>query len=288
MNKLQQLKRLNFPFACRVLFIYMKKAMGLSVKTKDNVYLAYLYCLERCNLRHVKEEKDCFKVVTGDGIFLYLRKFPSSDAQVLHQIWTEKEYETVTEHIKKNFSGKKLRIIDAGANVGYASVFLFSRLRDRYDLEFIIIEPGTDNVAILERNFRANNMDRYHIEKAGLFNKSCFLQIRSDFRDGKEWSLRVEESAVQTDLKGVEVLDLLGRYNWDNVDFFKIDIEGSEKHLFENQDYAARFLQKSKLISIEIHEEFITAGTIKKTLADNNFEYFSHGEITVGHNQLLK
>jgi len=285
MNKLRQLRRLDLLLAFKVLFIYFKKALRLSGGINDTVYLAYLYTLEHCDLRHVQEEADCFKVVTSDGIFLYLRKYPSSDAQVLYQIWTQKEYETITEHIKKNFSGRKLRIIDAGANVGYASVFMYSRLHDRYDLEFIIIEPSRENLTILEKNFRANNINHIHIEKAGLYNKSCFLDIRSDFRDGKEWSLRVEESVAETDLRGVEVLDILGKYSWDEIDFFKIDIEGAERHLFEDEGYAASFLRKSKLISIEVHEESIKVEKIRQALIDNHFDCFSHGEITIGHNQ---
>jgi FkbM family methyltransferase len=214
-----------------------------------------------------------------------MRKYPSSDAQVLHQIWTEKEYETITERIKNSFSGKKLRIVDAGANVGYASVFMHSRLREQYDLEFIIIEPSAENLAVLEKNFKANDMRHVHIEKAGLYNKSCFLNLRSDFRDGKEWSLRVEESETETGLKAVEVLDILEKYRWENIDFVKIDIEGAERHLFENERYAGVFLSKTKLISIEVHEEFITVDKIRQTLSDNNFDCYSHGEITIGHNR---
>lgn len=288
MNKLLQLKRLSLPLAARMILIYLKKALGFKIKGADHIYLTYFFTLNRCDLRHVKEEENSFRVVTRDGVHLYLRKFPSSDAQVLYQIWTEKEYEVVAAHIKKNFHGKKLRIIDAGANVGYASLFLFRQLRQDYDLEFIIIEPGTDNLALLEKNFRANNMSNYHIEKAGLFNKSCFLNITTDFRDGKDWSLRVEESTSPTGLEGVEVLDILRKYNWDYVDFFKIDIEGSEKHLFEDNNYATRFLDKVRLISIEIHEEFIPGKKIGEVLTGNFFDCFAHGEITIGDNRRFK
>jgi FkbM family methyltransferase len=271
-----------------MLFIYGKKALGRNIQGADYIYLTYLFTLNRCDLRHIGEEKDYFKVVTSDGVFLYMRKYPSSDAQVLHQIWTEKEYEIVTNHIRENFAGKKLRIVDAGANVGYSSLYLFSRLKQDYDLEFIVIEPGENNLEMLKRNFEANGLPHYHIEKAGLFNKSCYLSISTDFRDGKDWSLRVEESAVRTDIKGLEVLDILQKYAWEGIDFFKIDIEGSERFLFEDERYASRFLEKVGLISIEIHDEFNLSGKIEKTLADNNYDRFSHGEITVGYNRKFK
>jgi len=271
-----------------MIWVYCKKALGFTIGGSDYIYLTYLYTLERCDLRHVEEDKDHFKAVTTGGVFLYLRKFPSSDAQVLHQIWTEKEYEVVADHIEKNFHDRQLRIIDAGANVGYASLFLFDRLKRSYDIEFVIIEPGAGNLEVLKRNFGINGLKNYHIEKAGLFNKGCFLNINTDFRDGKDWSLCVEEVDYPTDLKGVEILEVMDKYNWEKIDFIKIDIEGSEKYLFENESYAAGFLRRIKLLSIEIHEEFNIREKIEKGLADNSFTLFAHGEITIGHNLALK
>jgi len=267
-----------------MVWVYFKKMIGITIKGNDHIYLTYLYSLERCGLRHVQEEKDCFKVITENGVYLYLRKFPSSDAQVLYQIWTENEYAVVADLIEKNFRQKQLRIVDAGANIGYASLYLFKRLKDQYDIEFIIVEPGTGNLEVLTKNFEANGLINYHIEKAGLFNKECFLALKTDFRDGKDWSLRVEEANHRTDLRGVEVLSLIKKYNWEYIDFIKIDIEGSEKYLFEDDAYAAGFLSRIKLISIEVHEEFISDKEIVNGLTANSFDSFSHGEITIGHN----
>lgn len=285
MNKLLQFKRLNIPLAFKLLFIYAKRALGRKMGDGDHIYLTYFFTLTRCNLRHVDEEEDCFKVITQDGVFLYIRKYPSSDAQVLHQIWTEKEYEIVTTFIKSKFRAGKLRIVDAGANVGYSSLFLFNRLGRDYDLEFVVIEPGESNLAILKKNFEANRLIEYHIENAGLFNKSCYLMISKDFRDGKDWSLRVEESDLPTELKGIEVMEIMQKYDWDGIDFFKIDIEGSERFLFEDEAYAGRFLEKVGLITIEVHKEFDVAEKVAKAFTEHSFDQFSHGEITIGYNR---
>jgi FkbM family methyltransferase len=270
-----------------LIFIFLKKALGLKIGGADHAYLAYLFALERCDLKHISEGKDFFKVSNKEGVFFYLRKSPSSDAQVLYQIWSEKEYEIVADYIEKNFQKERLRIIDAGANVGYASLYLFHRLKHRFDMEFVVIEPDAGNLDILQRNFEANKLLDYHIEKAGLFNKECYLHIRSDFRDGKEWSLQVEETNEPTDLKGVEIVRTMGKYGWDLIDFMKIDIEGSEKYLFEEDSYVSGFLSKIKLLSIEVHEEYILQKEIEKSLINNSFGHFSHGEITIGHNLQL-
>jgi FkbM family methyltransferase len=288
MKKVKEFKRLSLSLCLKLLYIYARKAVGFKIGDAETVYLAYFFSLIKCDLVHVAEEIDYFEAMNGEGVHLFLRKYPSSDAQVLYQIWKEKEYEVVAEYIKENFSDKSLRIIDAGANVGYASLFLFHELKRHFDLQFIVIEPSKDNIRILKMNFERNGMTRYNVETAGLFNKSCFLKIVTDFRDGKDWSLRVEETTDPSDLRGIEIVDMTRKYDWPSVDFFKIDIEGSEKYLFEDETYARNFLNMIKLLSIEIHKEVDPDCQIEKSLTKNGFDWFRHGEITIGHNRKFK
>jgi FkbM family methyltransferase len=118
------------------------------------------------------------------------------------------------------------------------------------------------------------------VEQAGLFNKACYLKVTTDFRDGKDWSLQVEESPIETNLKGVEVLELMNKYKWEHIDFLKIDIEGAERYLFQDDMYAGRFLSKVKMISIEIHDEYNIEQRILEILKANHFTYVKSGEIT--------
>ncbi len=284
MNKLFEFRRLNFRLAIKLAVTYIRRALKLKPGESDVIYQSYLHTLTTSNFRHISEENDCFEVENKSGIRLYVRKYPSSDSQVLYQIWKENEYEVIADYISTHFKNHKLRIVDAGANVGYASLFLYHSLKDQFELQFVIVEPGEDNLVWLKRNFELNELPNYQIEKAGLFNKSCYLVIKKDFRDGKDWSLRVEESTQATDLKAIEISEILKKNDWDYIDYFKIDIEGSEKCLFEEPAYARNFLEKIKLISIEIHDEMNSRNLILNSFSDNNLKYFSHGEITVGQN----
>jgi FkbM family methyltransferase len=284
MNKLFEFRRLNFRLAIKLAMIYIRRSLKMSSGESDVVYQSYLHTLTRSDFTHIREENDCFEVMNKKGIRLFVRKFPSSDSQVLYQIWKENEYEVVADYISTHFKSHKLRIVDAGANVGFASLFLFHSLKDQFELQFVIVEPGGDNLTWLKKNFQLNGLNNYQIEKAGLFNKSCYLTVKRDFRDGRDWSLRVEESAHATDLRAIQISEILSKNEWDCIDYLKIDIEGSERCLFEEPGYAKNFLEKIKLISIEIHDESESRNLILDSFSDNNLEYFSHGEITIGQN----
>ena len=68
-----------------------------------------------------------------------------------------------------------------------------------------------------------------------------------NFRDGKEWGINLVEDR-SGDIHGFCLEELLSRLPF--VDIVKIDIEGAEKNLFEDNAYAARFLKRNKMFSI--------------------------------------
>lgn len=285
MRKLYQLKRLNFSLAIKILIIYLKRLAGFKWNDRETGYISYLFTLETCHLNHLAEEDNCFKVATSTGISLYLRKYPSSDSTVLQQIWTDQEYGVIVDFIKEKFRQPDLYIVDAGANVGYSSVYFFQHLKSSYNIKLIVVEPSAANLAILEKNFAANHITDYHIEKAGLYNKSCYLRVLKDFRDGSDWSLRVAEETEPTDLRSVELQSLVDKYGWPGIDFCKIDIEGSEHALFRESGYARRMLNLVRLMSIEIHEDAGDRQRILNVLQENDFKSFDHGELTIGYRQ---
>jgi FkbM family methyltransferase len=184
--------------------------------------------------------------------------------------------------MEKNHQSE-IYIVDAGANVGYSSLYLFHHLKSKFKLKFIVVEPSTENLQILKMNFAANNLTDFFIEAAGLYNKSCYLKILNDFRDGRDWSLRIEEAEEPTDLRSVELQSLIKKYDWKGIDFCKVDIEGAEKYIFQDKFYANDFLQNIKIISIEIHDEMNVRQRILDSLDENDFQHFDHGELTIGY-----
>jgi FkbM family methyltransferase len=282
-NKLFQIRRLNLRLSLKVLLIYMKRILGFRLDESETGYLSYLFTLENCDLRHISEEKNYFETSTSFGVKLFLRKHPSSDSQVLQQIWIDKEYQVIVDMIKDKNHQPEICIVDAGANVGYSSLYLFYHLKDRFKLKFIVVEPSTENLEILKKNFAANGLKDFYIEEAGLYNKTCYLKILKDFRDGRDWSLRIEEADEPTDLRSVELQSLIRKYSWTGIDFCKVDIEGAEQYIFQDKSYANHFLENIKMISIEIHDEMNVRQGILDSLDENNFQHFDHGELTIGY-----
>lgn len=128
-----------------------------------------------------------------------------------------------------------------------------------------------------------NNVGKYKILEGGIWNKNANLSLNRDFRDGKEWSINLTEN-VKGEIKGYSLSGLLETYN-QPVDILKIDIEGGEKALFEDQDYSTSFLRKVKIIAIEIHDEFDCREMIYGALKKSNFIYYESGETTIGINK---
>ncbi|MFT3679150.1 MAG: FkbM family methyltransferase [Ferruginibacter sp.] len=287
MKKLAKIFTLSPALAFNVILVYLKKAIGQKISTgsRESGYLHYFNLLLKNNFTHLQELPTVFKVRTAGGVSLFLRKFPSSDFQVIRQIWTDKEYEVVTNLVHQYLSPGRLNIIDAGANVGYSSVYLYEALKKKYKPFIVAVEPSDDNIAILKMNFTENKIQDAVIEKAGLYNKTCYLDIVKEFRDGKEWSFQVQEVEYETSIKAIQPGDILQANNWSMIDFFKMDIEGAERFLFQDGGYARGFLDKTKIIAIEIHHEYNIADQVKSILLENNFSFFEHGELVIGLNK---
>lgn len=286
-QKIKGLSLLNSTLRNRVLKAYLRKLCKLQLTDGEFAMIAYYNMLLRSKSRHVKQIGDMFVFENTQGRRIVARPYPSSDLTLYDQIWLKEEYKGVADLITKNIEGPTLNIIDAGANVGYVVLYLNHLLSEKYDLNFVCIEPSEDNLFVLEKNLLENKIDNVRKLKAGLHNKSCYLKVNRNFRDGKDWSIQVEEAESVTDLKGVEIGDIVESSHWNSIDFLKIDIEGGERHLFADKQYASSFLKKVRIISIEIHEEYNIESRILGTLKENGFSYFQTGEITIGINMLF-
>ncbi|HUR10512.1 MAG TPA: FkbM family methyltransferase [Flavitalea sp.] len=284
MKKLLQLYRAGGKLGMKIFFIYLQKMIRQAPDEKAFALLSYYNLLIDCNLTHEGTFDEGFIFRTDDNVLLHARVPPSSDFTVFRQIWKDEEYKGAVEAIRHRINTTHVNIIDAGANAGYATVYLVKRLQPKFGTKVVCIEPGEANVRILKKNLHINHYDHIVVEQAGLFNKPCHLKVSSDFRDGKEWSLQVEESATVTGLEAVEVSQIRIKNGWKQIDFLKIDIEGAERYLFADESYARGFLEKVRMISIEIHHEYGIEKRILQILKDNHFSYEQTGEITLGVN----
>ncbi len=142
-------------------------------------------------------------------------------------------------------------IVDAGANVGFASVWYANRYPDA---TILAIEPSSNNFAALTRNVRP--YPNVIPIQGALWGERTTLKL-TDPNDG-EASYRVDSPEEFTpiatsEVDAYDVPSLMESFDIDHIDILKVDIEGSEKEVFQT---SAPWIDKVGLIAIELHDRF--------------------------------
>lgn len=206
----------------------------------------------------------------------------SSDSDVFKQIILEEEYKEVVALMSKH-KIKSKNIIDAGANVGYTSIYLSQYFPSA---KILALEPNENTFKRLAYNLQLNNLTNVVKIQKGLWNKDTYLKADYSFRDRQDWAFRLEETTNETEklFETVSVDGLMKSLDWESIDFFKIDIEGGEKVLFQDKE-ELDWLAKVKVMAIEIHDEFNCREDIESILKEHGFSLFYSGELTIGINK---
>ena len=260
---------------------------SLGLQSLLRFYHALKISIQNININHEIKKYAIVnngKIVSNMGILKiifpthkYVLRKRTSDLKVFKQLVIEKEYQCVIDLISKHHV-KINTVIDAGANVGLSMIFFKSIFPN---VQIICIEPDKENCGLISTQIKENGYNNIYIEKAGLWFSTQYLEVKNDFRDGAKWSLRVAAVDYETELKGISLKYLIDKYNLSQIDLLKIDIEGSEKVLFENNQFM-ECLSVTKIICIEVHEEFISKESVKSVLKANNFECYDMLDLIVG------
>ncbi|HEX4372501.1 MAG TPA: FkbM family methyltransferase, partial [Puia sp.] len=174
------------------------------------------------------------------GSFFFLR--PNiSDKAIFQQVFLEEQYKLITSIVTD-----AKYIIDAGGNVGLAARYFHIHYPGA---KIISIEPDQNNIIYLQKN--VNNNDLIIPVKAALWYKSGKVNISNP--EESPSGFMVEERS-EGNIDSFSVTDMLEQYKFPYVDILKIDIEGAEKELFENN--ADTWLPKVKSIIIELHDNY--------------------------------
>lgn len=188
---------------------------------------------------------------------VYLRN-STSDITVFYQVFFQNSYDL-------NYPSPVEVIIDCGANIGLSSIF--------YSVNFpkakiIALEPEENNFNLLVKNCRP--YDNIIPVKAGIWNKNIGLEMIN--KTGQPWEMQVVESdAPNADVEAVSVPYLLEKYNLKSIDILKIDIEGSEKELFETD--SEKWLPLTRTLVIELHDHYRKGASQSFFRAVHKYEY---------------
>jgi FkbM family methyltransferase len=135
-------------------------------------------------------------------------------------------------------------IVDAGANIGFASIYFANRWPNA---RIVAIEPDHENFEMLVENTK----DYPNITPvlAAVWKESVKLDL---FDPGKgSWALQTK---VSTDgrVDGLTLPEIMRRYEMKRIDVLKMDIEGAEREVFEGY---ADWIDRIGSLLIEIHDD---------------------------------
>jgi FkbM family methyltransferase len=217
------------------------------------------------NKKEFKENQMITIEVSGYSHEIFLRA-KTSDLPTFYQCIFNKEYD-----IKLSTPPKT--IIDLGANIGLTSLFFNSKYPEA---KIIAVEPEKSNFELLEKNtLKIKNIT---ILEAGIWNKDASLIVKDDNRGNYGFTVEEVEEGTLESIKAVSIETIMRENDLTSIDLLKIDIEGSEKELFEeNIDY---WLSKTKTLIVEFHDRFKSdsAKTVFRALDKYDYEFDLKGE----------
>lgn len=228
------------------------------------------------------------KITLKPGLYprpvtFYVRR-KSTDIVIFKEILYQQEYRYLTE-LQRKLKLDVRYIIDAGANIGTATVYLKSVFPEA---AIVSIEPEADNFAMLQKNIQG--LDGVTAFKGGLWNKESWLEVRSGFRDKeRELSFYVaevgESERTNNSISGITVDGIKAKWSFPGVDILKIDIEGAERYLFASLEDCRRILAGVRILAIEVHEEVVDKWALVGYLEELGYRQITFGEILYAYKE---
>lgn len=173
-----------------------------------------------------------------------------------------------------------LFIIDAGANIGFTSVYFANKYPNS---TIIAVEPEAGNFEIILKNVK--HYPNITAKPVALWSRRALIEVKD-----RGYGLRgfiVEEADMQAvnTIEALSIMDLMG--DREVIDILKMDIEGSEKEVFSrNYD---QWLPHVRCLVVEVHDHLIheCSKTLLRALSQYNFSCFPRGENLCFINQKL-
>lgn len=166
-------------------------------------------------------------------------------------------------------------IVDAGANIGLTSVFFANRFPTA---KVIAVEPESSNFAMLVKN--SERYTNIMPIEAALWRAETMVDL-SDPGTGS-WGFQTEErqepAANGARVRALTVDSLMREAGVEHIDILKVDIEGSEKEVFE---CCGKWIDKVGVLVVEFHDRWKTgcSETVRNAAKDFPISW-TQGETT--------
>ncbi len=252
----------------------MLKAFGQVVKAsrkyRSRFGLVHGFLLWIRLRRHVRAERGTLHEVRVPGLdhSIFLRA-GTSDVLVFIQIFIDGE-------LGFDIASLPQSIVDAGANIGLASVYFAHRFPHA---QIVALEIDQANFDLLIKNTAA--YPNIKCVKNALWSGAAQLDILNP--TDEPWAYRVGEvkGDRKTSIKALGVAELVQQFDGQRIDLLKIDIEGAEKEVF--QKGAAGWIGHVGMIAVELHDHIVPgcSAALDGALASQRHRKTRSGEYTI-------
>ncbi len=164
-------------------------------------------------------------------------------------------------------------IIDAGANIGTASIYFAHRYPET---KVIALEPEPTNFELLVRNVR--HYPAIIPVRAALWSRDGEVSVRQpDPGHGipGKWGSVIRESP-EANVRAITMRTLIKEMQVQSVDLLKVNIEGAEKEVFEACDW----MDSVGCLIIELHDRFKPGCSAAVDAVAREFSKSQRDEIT--------
>ncbi len=199
-------------------------------------------------VQRMRAAQPCDEIVLWDGTRIAHPALRAGMLEAVQEIWLEHVY---TNGFYRPADGDV--IVDAGANIGLFTIYV---ARQNPRCRVLALEPFAENFQYLQGN----------VAQACPRNVTCHeVALGADFGQGRMQAVgeRSLDHMLRYDTAGgTSVIPLAGLFDLaraEEIDFLKVDIEGSEHDVFAAA--SPELLSRFKRIAMEYHDQ-IAAGTL--------------------------
>jgi FkbM family methyltransferase len=197
-------------------------------------------------------------------------RWGTSDIPVFHSVFLSGHYKGLSD--VENVAS----IVDCGANVGYSAIYLMRRFPHA---RLIAIEPAPDNADLCRANLSSFGTRASVVEAAVWPSPGGVVLDRGPDGTAQPWAVRVRQvdANESSDVTAVTIPDVMQRFGLASIDILKIDIEGSERQLFQNG--ATNWLGQVRNLVVELHDD-PSRRTFSRAMSTYEYKRNEAGQLT--------
>lgn len=174
-------------------------------------------------------------------------------------------------------------IIDGGGNIGLTACFFATKFPEA---TIVTIEPDTDNYNLLQANCKP--YANIHALNCGIWKNNTHLKIENSNAGNNAFTVTETNEATADTIKAITISSVMEQFNMPHIDILKLDIEGSEKEVFEA--HYEKWLPVTKVLIIELHDKMKNGSSrsVFKAVNKYDFSFDIKGENIIFTNNAFK